>query len=321
MDFKIVKYNEEYYDIWNDFVMNQSANGTIFHTQKFLSYHPKDRFKDESILIYKGSKLICVFPCAKTEDGYFSHPGTSAGGPVIHNKHFKMKILTSLISFINNYYDNRLTIKLSESYYVNNYNEALLYLYLKNSKIYPEISTYKSLNYTEVFSSVSQQSTRSAVRKLYREGYYLNKTTLSDDYSLFHYLLTENLKKYNTKPVHDLDELIRLKDILAERQNLFFLKNKDNEVCSCCWVIIATKDVWHTQYIVKDYEKNKNGLVELMLVLIADEAKKYDAKILSLGISTEDKGRFLNEGLISFKEHLGINYLNRYVIEINNEMR
>ena len=28
---------------WDDFV-NRSNNGTIFHTRKFLSYHPKNRF-------------------------------------------------------------------------------------------------------------------------------------------------------------------------------------------------------------------------------------------------------------------------------------
>ena len=50
--------------IWDDFV-DDSNNGTIFHKQKFLSYH-KEIFKDNEhhLLFYEGKKLIAVFPLA-----------------------------------------------------------------------------------------------------------------------------------------------------------------------------------------------------------------------------------------------------------------
>ena len=42
----IEKYNDNYENIWDNFVDNESINGTIYHTRKFLNYHQKDRFED-----------------------------------------------------------------------------------------------------------------------------------------------------------------------------------------------------------------------------------------------------------------------------------
>ena len=42
---EIIKYRTENMEMWDNFV-KESRNGTIFHTQKFINYHPKDRFED-----------------------------------------------------------------------------------------------------------------------------------------------------------------------------------------------------------------------------------------------------------------------------------
>ena len=44
-------------DEWDDFV-DSSDNGTIFHKRTFLSYHPKDRFEDASLVIEKDNKIL-----------------------------------------------------------------------------------------------------------------------------------------------------------------------------------------------------------------------------------------------------------------------
>ena len=44
---------------WDRFVLN-SDNGTIFHTRKFLSYHPKTRFKEASIVVTKNNKTLVI---------------------------------------------------------------------------------------------------------------------------------------------------------------------------------------------------------------------------------------------------------------------
>ena len=75
----IVKYIDELEKEWDTFVKN-SVNGTIYHTRKFLNYHPKDRFTDVSILIYDKNKIVCVLPVCQNENGgYFSHSGSTFG--------------------------------------------------------------------------------------------------------------------------------------------------------------------------------------------------------------------------------------------------
>ena len=311
---EIKKYSNKNFDEWDEFVLNNSANGTIFHTQKFLSYHPKDRFDDQSIMLYEKNKLVCVIPCARIGDRFFSHPGTSAGGPVILKKYFKLKYIIEIIDLMLDYYDNKLDFRLVESYFVDNSNEAILYCILHKMNVLPEISTYKKTDFGDKFFSISQNRTRSAVRKLEREGFFTEIASLSE-YELFYNLLEKNLVKFETKPVHSFSEILNLVDILSNDQLLFLLKDKNGKICACSWVIKATQDVWHTQYIVKNYDRIENGLVELLLINIADYANQNNVNILSLGISTENKGRLLNQNLISFKEHLGIRYQNRYLVE------
>lgn len=60
----IIKYEDKYQDIWDNFVFN-GIFGTIYHTRKFINYHPKNRFIDTSILIYYKNLLICVLPSCK----------------------------------------------------------------------------------------------------------------------------------------------------------------------------------------------------------------------------------------------------------------
>ena len=117
--------------------------------------------------------------------------------------------------------------------------------------------------------------------------------------------------------IYDINSIIlKLKELLKEKQFLYIARDKTNKIVTATWVIKATSTVWHTQYIVKDYNANKNGLVEGLLTNCAEYAKNNGADILSFGISTENRGKYLNLGLISFKEHLGVNYQNRYLLEV-----
>ena len=76
---KIRKYKETDKSDWDTFVSN-SNNGTMFHLRKFLSYHPKSRFTDHSLIVKK-TKTFCSFCTAEKEvnnEKYLtSHPGVS----------------------------------------------------------------------------------------------------------------------------------------------------------------------------------------------------------------------------------------------------
>ena len=56
---EILKYENNLLSDWDDFV-EHSNNGTIFHKQKFLSYHINRRFDDFSLIFKKRGKIIAV---------------------------------------------------------------------------------------------------------------------------------------------------------------------------------------------------------------------------------------------------------------------
>ena len=76
---EIQKFTEKDADIWERFVAG-SNNGTIFHTLKFLSYHPRSRFKSHHIIMREKDTIIALFPAVKHENGIVSHRGASYGG-------------------------------------------------------------------------------------------------------------------------------------------------------------------------------------------------------------------------------------------------
>ena len=83
---EIKKYIKEQSDLWEKIVKNAN-NGTLFHTRKFLSYHPPGRFVDHSLIFHKKDKPYILFPAAEREiDGIqylVSHPGTSYGSFIV----------------------------------------------------------------------------------------------------------------------------------------------------------------------------------------------------------------------------------------------
>ncbi|GIS72345.1 MAG: hypothetical protein CM1200mP10_19220 [Candidatus Neomarinimicrobiota bacterium] len=75
----------------------QANNGTIFHTRKFLAYHPQDRFIDHSLIFCKKNKPYVLLPAAEVinvqDKMLISHPGASMGSFVVPED---LSILTHL---------------------------------------------------------------------------------------------------------------------------------------------------------------------------------------------------------------------------------
>ncbi len=97
MKFDIVVYTEDEEDEWDHFIL-KSINGTVYHSRNFLNYHPDDRFIDNSIMIYRNTELIAVVPsCHNKTNTYFSHRGSTYGGPVFSKSIFRIRYLSILI--------------------------------------------------------------------------------------------------------------------------------------------------------------------------------------------------------------------------------
>ncbi|MFN3821713.1 MAG: hypothetical protein ACK4OO_05210, partial [bacterium] len=90
---------------WEDFV-EKAVNGTLYHTLRFLSYHPQGRFQHHHIVFRRKGNLIGIFPGAVREENgekfWISHPGASYGGPAWLPKlkyHHLEEMIANLVSY------------------------------------------------------------------------------------------------------------------------------------------------------------------------------------------------------------------------------
>ena len=108
--------------------------------------------------------------------------------------------------------------------------------------------------------------------------------------------------RHNVKAVHTADELYLLYSRFPENIALYAALKDGRIIAGCvCFIYKATV---HVQYMAADEEARRIGALDLAVVTVM-EAYAADHKWLDFGISTEDGGRYLNEGLISQKEGFG----------------
>lgn len=125
----------------------------------------------------------------------------------------------------------------------------------------------------------------------------------SSDLESFWRVLSENLSdRYNTLPVHTVEEMSLLKGRFPNNIRLFTACKGERVVAGC---VIFEMDEWvHSQYISASPEGKEFGALDLLFhYLITD--RYSDRKVFDFGQSTENKGSFLNSGLIAQKEGFG----------------
>ncbi|MCR8698730.1 GNAT family N-acetyltransferase, partial [Campylobacter sp. LMG 7929] len=116
-------------------------------------------------------------------------------------------------------------------------------------------------------------------------------------------LENEVLGKYhNTKAVHTSDEMEYLKSFFLN--NIHLYEARQGEQILAGVVIYEYDNVIHTQYMANSDEGRKVGALDLLVDFLINE-KYADREYFDFGISTENGGKFLNQGLISQKEEFG----------------
>lgn len=80
-----------------------------------------------------------------------------------------------------------------------------------NFKEFKELSTYVDLNnYKEDILSNFAQGKRTNVHNCIKEGLVTRELETDDEIKVFYDILCENLAKYDTKPVHTIEELLEI---------------------------------------------------------------------------------------------------------------
>jgi hypothetical protein len=317
---KIVKYSDKYHQLWDRFV-HESNNGTIFHTQKFLSYHPPERFENHSILFTKNDKIIAIMPATLRKDGkniiFSSHRGASFGG-IVHDENLGVDTAHQVIDTLIKYakHEGYSGIQLTPAPIIyqkrpSNYIDFALYIngftYLKR-----ELSSVVKLTLSngEIFDIFRQES-RTATRKAISYGVEI-KT--SDDYKTFYQILERNLSmRHNVTPTHTLYELKLLRNMFPKEIELKSAYYKNKMIAGVVNFICNSRVVL-AFYISHNDEFQKYRAVNLLFYEILKDCYQKGFEYLDFGLFTVNMDP--NFGLGKFKEGFGARGVFRDYYEI-----
>ena len=125
----------------------------------------------------------------------------------------------------------------------------------------------------------------------------------SDRWADYWPILSQLLKeRYDATPVHSLEEMQLLKSRFPEQIRLYGAE-KDGELLGGI-VIYSIGGVLHSQYTAATPQGWQYRVIPAIYQYIIANAGK-DSRYLDFGISNEDRGRYLNEGLVLQKCGMG----------------
>lgn len=302
-------FAEGHTEAWDEFVWD-SNNGTLFHSRKFLNYHPKARFEDFSLIFKKDRKYLAVLPAALRSDAdkktLISHPGASMGG-VVSKYSISLKdtfrIVEELLRFADRQGVAEIIITLPPEFYHTRPSNYLDFALLESGFTYSkrEVTSVIPLDFAEedallIFSPES----RRAVRKAIKAGVEIRE---SSDFATFYSILEKNLNmRHNVQPTHSLDELMLLKELLPDHIRLFGAY-VENTMIAGIVIFTCNPKVALAFYITHRGDMQEYRGVNALFYEVIRWARRNRFKFLDFGIFTVNMRP--NWGLARFKESFG----------------
>jgi hypothetical protein len=318
--FKIIKYTSEYYNLWNDFVA-KAKNATFLFHRDFMEYH-SDRFEDYSLLIFdEKDNFIALLPANKVGNELFSHQGLTYGGLILDEKSKLSEIIHlnyNLFQYLFEAGFNKVQLKIIPPIYNSFPSDEMEYIsFLLQAKLIRRDAI--------AILELANKIVPSRVRKRGIETGEKQQLKIVEETSFdlfWNELLLPNLaQKYQTKPIHTVEEITYLKSKfpkLIRQFNVYF----ENKIVGGVTVFV-TKNVIHPQYISgnKAFNTKLGGLDFLYNHLIQNVFS--NDKYFDFGISNENNGLQLNESLHYWKESFGARTIvqNFYEIETKNYVK
>lgn len=296
---EIQKYRAEHKAVWNDFV-EQSKNGTFLFFRDFMEYHA-DRFTDHSLLFFDKGKLLSVFPANIHNTILYSHQGLTYGGLLLSSYIKTSDVLAIMDSLI--YYSKSIGVKeivyktVPHIYHKYPSEEDLYALFRSDARL-----TSRSISST-VFMGNRLDYAQLRKRQVKKAKSINLELSQDENFDEFWAILRKNLNdRYNVDPVHSLQEIFKLKSLFPDNIHLFCAKKDGQPIAGC--LVFETHQMAHIQYISANEEGKEIGALDFIFDKLINEVYA-DKTYFDFGISTEQEGNFLNEGLISQKEGFG----------------
>ncbi len=293
----VERYHPALREEWDRFVA-ASINGTFLHNRDYMEYHA-DRFEDHSLVASSGGRIVALLPANRSGDVITSHGGLTFGGLLIGESMKSSEFAELFESIAGELRTSGISVL--------DYRPAP-YIYHRYPADYDVYALFRAgavLTRTTLLSVVRpgaplplQERRRRQIRKAERAGLQVDE---SDDIPAYWEMLSKRLAEgHGTKPVHTLEEILRLRARFTDNIRLFAC-TRDSEMLGGV-LVYESERVARTQYIAGSDEGRTVGAVDAVLNYLI--ASRYQSKeFIDLGSSEE--GETMNSGLVEQKEGFG----------------
>jgi hypothetical protein len=301
---------------WNNFVKN-SRTPLFFFQRDFMEYH-SDRFTDHSLMFYLEDELVALLPANKNEETLISHGGLTYGGLICSPKiraDGTVAVIKHLLEVAKQQGFEKIIYKTIPYIFYQQPAQDDLYALFNVAGA--------SLTRRDLSSIIDLQQRigLSKGRKWLIARAKKNNLVISNstDWKGFHILLSAILYKHGTKPIHSVDDLVLLHHFFPQNIELKVIFNEGQLLAAT--LLFKFAQVTHTQYMAVSEIGKELGALDYLINSCIDESVSQGAKYFSFGISTEQNGHFLNEGLLAQKESFGARTLCLDFYEVNLNAR
>lgn len=288
---------------WDNFI-RQAKNSHFMFYRDYMDYH-SDRFVDASLMIYDQSKLVAVFPANINDNVIYSHQGLSFGGLIMSYKlraEATIKIFDAIIQFYKLQQVTKIIYKsIPHIYHMYPAEEDLYALSRLNAQlIRRDISSTIQIKNKLGFI----ESRKSSLRKAIKSQLRVEQSFDFKPYWKPYWQLLENTlrERHDASPTHKVEEMEQLASKFPNNIKLF-VAYAETDVLLAGVIIYINNNVIHTQYLANSSAGKDVGALDYIISYLLDVYT--NAEFFDFGISTEDSGKVLNEGLIFQKQGFG----------------
>jgi hypothetical protein len=295
----VERYHRDTAADWNAFI-TASKNGTFLLHRDYMDYHAH-RFDDASLIIRDEGEIVALLPAHRNSATLESHGGLTYGGFVISPRATTRLVLQALAAVVEHMHRAELSTLIYKTiphiYHKLPAEEDRYALFRHNAVLYRRdlLSTIDMAR-----RPTPQERRRRGAAKAVKAGIDVSE---SSDWPAFWTMLEGHLQaRYGVSPVHDLAEILLLHARFPRNIRLFAAECRGDLLGGV--VIYETDEVAHLQYAAATPDGFAVGCLDrLFLYLLEDvfAGKRW----FDFGNSTEQQGRWLNDGLIEQKEGFG----------------
>ena len=298
---EIIRYDASMATRWDEMV-RQSRNGSLLHQRGYMDYH-SDRFKDCSLMAVHDGKLCALLPACFDGDTLWSHRGLTYGGWLVPLKHFDatvmLEVMDAACQWMTDNGIKRLVYKPVPHIYHRYPCEEDLYALFRHQATLIETNISTTIDLTSPLPL--DRGNKSGANAARKAGIQVGP---SEDWQGFWHLLSSLLdERYGTRPVHTLDEMRLLQGRFPDGIRLYTATLHGELLAGV--VMYLSQPVAHCQYIGASPQGKESKALTLLFEYLIGESQQQGYRYFDFGISNEDHGRYLNEGLVRQKSRLG----------------